>query len=261
MYKSIFSNVGSNYRHLFIQLRFRSSHYDVLGVGRLASQKEIKIAYYKKCKELHPDKNASNPKAHTQFVSLNEAYSILSKPESRRDYDQRYSTSFNYPNPTNVYHNHTNRARYTYPNPFDAYNDDHRIHEERMRFYREQMRYSNFYRPGQEHQDAKPKDIPFRTLVTVGLIISTIFLFDALFVTLTYNHDINNLQRAYAPVYNRRWNRNRDQANVNNQQEFAKEEVDSRQFEADIDEKIRDYKEYESKTNVRIYKLNPQDSN
>ena len=69
-------------------VRFLSSHYDVLGVGKLASKKEIKIAYYKKCKEIHPDKNNNNPKSHQQFVKINEAYSILSDPISRREYDE-----------------------------------------------------------------------------------------------------------------------------------------------------------------------------
>lgn len=68
-------------------VRLYGNHYDALGVGRLASSKEIKVAYYKKCKQIHPDKNTDNPRAHSQFVIINEAYSILSDPSSRREYD------------------------------------------------------------------------------------------------------------------------------------------------------------------------------
>ena len=68
-------------------MRLQSNHYQALGVGRLASSKEIKVAYYNKCKQMHPDKNTDNPKAHSEFVNINEAYCILSDPSSRREYD------------------------------------------------------------------------------------------------------------------------------------------------------------------------------
>ena len=37
--------------------------------------------------QLHPDVNAKDPKTHEKFVKVNEAYSILSKPISRKEYD------------------------------------------------------------------------------------------------------------------------------------------------------------------------------
>ncbi len=108
------------------RLSFKSkSHYDVLGVNNLATPKEIKIAYYKKCKELHPDKNLNNSKmhSHSQFVKLNEAYSILSNATSRRDYDSSLNSTYKHPNPTNVYRNgNQSWAKYTqYSNPYDEY--------------------------------------------------------------------------------------------------------------------------------------------
>jgi len=78
------------------------THYEVLGVEQNASQKEIKEAYIKKGKELHPDLHQNIEDASSelnkkdinstddwtdQFKALNEAYSVLSKPESKRIYD------------------------------------------------------------------------------------------------------------------------------------------------------------------------------
>ncbi|XP_077311912.1 dnaJ homolog subfamily C member 4 [Lithobates pipiens] len=63
-------------------------HYQVLGVGREASRREIKDAFFALSKKCHPDSDPSNPLLHAQFIRINEAYGVLSKQSSRKEYDQ-----------------------------------------------------------------------------------------------------------------------------------------------------------------------------
>lgn len=61
-------------------------YYEVLEVSKNATQEDIKKAYRKCAKELHPDINP-DPKAQDKFKKVNEAYGILSNPKERADYD------------------------------------------------------------------------------------------------------------------------------------------------------------------------------
>ena len=61
--------------------------YDTLGVDKSASQSDIKKAYYKLAKELHPDANRDDPDASKKFAEVAEAYDTLGTEEKRRDYD------------------------------------------------------------------------------------------------------------------------------------------------------------------------------
>ncbi|MBR5259522.1 MAG: molecular chaperone DnaJ [Eggerthellaceae bacterium] len=61
--------------------------YEVIGVSRDASDAEIKKAFRKKARELHPDVNKA-PEAEDQFKELNEAYDVLSDPQKRAQYDR-----------------------------------------------------------------------------------------------------------------------------------------------------------------------------
>lgn len=66
-----------------------SNYYQVLGVGRRASQKEIQSAFRRLAKKYHPDLNPGNDSAERQFKRINEAYEVLSNPRSRQEYDRR----------------------------------------------------------------------------------------------------------------------------------------------------------------------------
>jgi molecular chaperone DnaJ len=64
-----------------------SDHYSVLGVDRNATQEQIKKAYRKLARELHPDVNPS-PAAEEKFKLVTHAYEVLSDPQTRAQYDQ-----------------------------------------------------------------------------------------------------------------------------------------------------------------------------
>lgn len=66
-------------------------YYKVLGVKRAASKAEIRSAYRKLAKTLHPDFNRGSTTATREFALLSKAYHILSDPQERAHYDERLS--------------------------------------------------------------------------------------------------------------------------------------------------------------------------
>ena len=62
--------------------------YSILGVARGASEKDIKSAYRKLAKELHPDRNQDNPKAAERFSEVTRAYDLLSDKDKRARFDR-----------------------------------------------------------------------------------------------------------------------------------------------------------------------------
>jgi curved DNA-binding protein len=63
-------------------------YYQVLGVTKKASEKDIKGAYRKLARKYHPDLNPNDAEAHKKFQQLNEANEVLSDAEKRKKYDQ-----------------------------------------------------------------------------------------------------------------------------------------------------------------------------
>jgi len=62
--------------------------YQVLGVARGASDAELKKAFRKRAKELHPDRNREDPKAQDKFSELNAAYEIVGDETKRKQFDR-----------------------------------------------------------------------------------------------------------------------------------------------------------------------------
>jgi curved DNA-binding protein len=65
-------------------------YYKTLGITRTAKLADIKKAYRQLALKHHPDKNRENPKAHDQFINIQEAYEVLQDPSKKLKYDQIY---------------------------------------------------------------------------------------------------------------------------------------------------------------------------
>lgn len=72
----------------------KRDYYETLGVAKGASEAEIKKGYRTKAKELHPDRNTSNPDAEAQFKEANEAYDVLKNADKKAAYDRYGHAAF-----------------------------------------------------------------------------------------------------------------------------------------------------------------------
>ena len=70
------------------------SYYEILGIEKGATQEEVKKAYRKLSMKWHPDRN-KNVGAEDKFKEIGSAYSVLSDPVKRREYDQMRSGGLN----------------------------------------------------------------------------------------------------------------------------------------------------------------------
>ena len=66
----------------------KRDYYEVLGIGREASDSEMKTAYRKLALKYHPDKNPGNKEAEGKFKEAAEAYEVLRDSQKRGIYDQ-----------------------------------------------------------------------------------------------------------------------------------------------------------------------------
>ncbi|MFN2542723.1 MAG: molecular chaperone DnaJ [Chthoniobacterales bacterium] len=72
----------------------KRDYYEVLGVGRNASEEEVKRSYRKLAVKFHPDKNPDDPQAEEKFKELGEAYDVLMDADKRAAYDRYGHAAF-----------------------------------------------------------------------------------------------------------------------------------------------------------------------
>lgn len=78
----------NHHRHFHVSShRDKRDYYEVLGVAKSASVKDIKKAYFEKAKKLHPDANPDDPNAGEKFTEISEAYEVLSDDSKKTQYD------------------------------------------------------------------------------------------------------------------------------------------------------------------------------
>ena len=64
------------------------NYYDLLGIKKNATEKEVKQAYRKLARKYHPDVNPGDKASEAKFKEINEAYEVLSDKENRKKYDK-----------------------------------------------------------------------------------------------------------------------------------------------------------------------------
>ncbi|XP_078137987.1 dnaJ homolog subfamily A member 3, mitochondrial-like [Centroberyx gerrardi] len=86
--------IGCHFFHTSSLSANKQDFYEVLGVARTATQKDIKKAYYQMAKKYHPDTNPDDPEAKEKFAKLAEAYEVLSDEVKRKQYDTYGAAGF-----------------------------------------------------------------------------------------------------------------------------------------------------------------------
>lgn len=195
------------------------NHYELLGVKSDASIEEIKNAFFDKSKKLHPDSDPSNPSLHSQFVKLNEAYRVLSKERSRKEYDIKLRHPYNGNQAFGFTTDYTNRAS------SEAY--------ENIRYW-EQFRQSHSYDTSAERWQKRRS----RNLRLVGYCIIAMVLSVGLHVLFfsklekVHNNFMDEKDRVITEIYNE----SKERARVNG---FKKQTEILRQKQAEFLEKYK----------------------
>jgi len=103
-------------------------YYKTLGIPKTATAKEIKNAYRKLARKLHPDLNPNNKDAKKNFQQINEANEVLSDPVKRKKYDKygeewKHAEQFDKADHSRRQSTHSNRSWSSWQQPVDDFSD------------------------------------------------------------------------------------------------------------------------------------------
>ncbi|XP_034038078.1 dnaJ homolog subfamily C member 4 [Thalassophryne amazonica] len=187
------------------------NYYDLLGVKSDATLEEIKNAFFLKSKKLHPDSDPSNPDLHCEFVNLNQAYRVLSKQSSRKEYDLKIKYSYSRDQPFRA----TSGSTYTAS-----------TENQNMRYWK-QFHYAN-QMSAEEQQKQKKKKLYTVFYCIIGMMVS-IGIHMLLFRKLQEIHInyMNEKDRVLTKIYNE-----------------AKERARSKSFEKQIEVMLKKQAEF-----------------
>ena len=100
-----------------------ADYYKILGISRDASEKEIKQAFRRLARQLHPDINPGHERAEARFKQINEAHAVLSDPDKRQKYD-RYGDSWQQADKTRSHHGQSDGGPFDFGGGRGPYSSD-----------------------------------------------------------------------------------------------------------------------------------------
>ncbi|XP_052767558.1 dnaJ homolog subfamily C member 30, mitochondrial-like isoform X8 [Mya arenaria] len=165
----------------FLVARFQS-HYTVLGISQNATQKQIREAYIELSKKHHPDQNKGVNSSSEKFQKINEAYSVLSKDISRRDYDRTLLG-----NRPGTFQTRTHQAQATYSStPRKTYRAQYQQNDSEFHNYHYHREWTKDYEAYQRQRGRKvgyepEKGLQFMVKFAVFFILLNTFLKFTLF--------------------------------------------------------------------------------
>ena len=143
-------------------------YYEILGVSQKASDDQIRDAYKKLAKAYHPDKHQGDDFFAEKFKSLQEAYAVLSDPESRKDYDADLAAELKGQKKTSQKNSASSKARTVkdLPSLIDIY------FEQKIATVKTRKEYDTFLASPKKKYSSWVKIV----LVVLVIILSTILL-------------------------------------------------------------------------------------
>ena len=143
-------------------------YYEILGVSQKASDDQIRDAYKKLAKAYHPDKHQGDDFFAEKFKSLQEAYAVLSDPESRKDYDADLAAELKGQKKTSQKNSASSKARTVkdLPSLIDIY------FEQKIATVKTRKEYDTFLASPKKQYSSWVKIV----LVVLVIILSTILL-------------------------------------------------------------------------------------